>query len=81
VIRKWGPALFGFGLEGRGTYRISDPEKTVLDLAYLDLWTARKGHPPAGGWIEHLRSVEVRKVRRYLSHYPAEVRRTVEGSL
>jgi hypothetical protein len=81
VIHKWGPEVFGFGLDRRGVYRVSDPEKTVLDLAYLDHWTARKGHPPSRGWMEYLRSVEVRKIRRYLVHYPADVRRTVENRL
>jgi hypothetical protein len=81
VIHKWGPALFGFGLDGRGTYRVSDPEKTVLDLAYLDYWTKRKGHPGSGSWVENVHSVDARRLRRYLTHYPAEVRRTVEERL
>ncbi len=81
VIHRWGAKLFGFGLERRATYRVSDPEKTVLDLAYLDHWTANKGHPVARTWVEHLGSIDARKVRRYLSHYPEEVRRTVEGRL
>ena len=79
VIHKWDPELFGFGLERRGTYRVSDPEKTVLDLAYLDFWRAKKGHAPTRAWAEHLPSMDAHKVRRYLSHYPDEVRRTVEG--
>lgn len=78
VIHKWGPGLFGFGLERRGTYRVSDPEKTVLDLAYLDFWRAKKGHAPSRAWAEHLPSVDARKVCRYLPHYPEAVRRTVE---
>lgn len=78
VIHKWGPELFGFGLERRGTYRVSDPEKTILDLAYLDFWRAKKGHAPNRVWAEHLPAVDARKVRRYLLHYPEEVRRAVE---
>ena len=78
VIHKWGPELFGFGLERRGTYRVSDPEKTVLDLAYLDFWRAKKGHAPTRAWAEHLPSVDARKIRRYLPHYPEGVRRAVE---
>jgi hypothetical protein len=81
VIHKWGPALFGFGLERQGTYRVSDPEKTVLDLAYLDHWAARKGHPEARVWMEHLSSVRAAKVRRYLRHYPEPMRRRVEENL
>src|SRR5580658_2160315 len=81
VIHKWGPELFGFGLERHGTYRVSDPEKTVLDLAYLDFWRAKKRHPATRTWTEHLASVNSRKVRRYLVHYPVDIRRTVEGRL
>jgi hypothetical protein len=81
VIHKWRPELFGFGLERRGTYRVSDPEKTILDLAYLDHWAARKGRPPSRVWVEHLASTVARRVRRYLPHYPEEVRRTVEEHL
>ncbi|NNN17094.1 MAG: hypothetical protein HKL79_01850 [Thermoplasmata archaeon] len=78
VIHKWDPALFGFGLGRRGTYRISDPEKTILDLAYLDLWRVKKGHAPTRAWMEYLPSMDARKIRRYLPHYPGAVRRTVE---
>ena len=81
VIRKWGAELFGFGLERRGTYRLSDPEKTVLDLAYLDFWRARKGHAPTRAWTEHLPSVGAHGVRTYLPHYPEGVRRMVEERL
>jgi hypothetical protein len=81
VIHKWGKELFDFGLERRRTYLVSDPEKTLLDLAYLDFWRAKKGHPAMRAWTEHLASVNSRKVRRYLVHYPTEIRRTVEGCL
>ncbi len=81
VIHKWDPGLFGFGLARRGTYLVSDPEKTVLDLAYLDFWRSKKGYSPTRGWTEHLAGVEARRVRRYLPRYPVEVRRTVEELL
>jgi hypothetical protein len=81
VIHKWGPELFGFGLERLGSYRVSDPEKTVLDLAYLDYWASRKGHPEAREWREHLSSVNGGKVRRYLTHYPGPLRKRMEEEL
>jgi len=81
VIHKWDKALFGFGLERRRTYRVSDPEKTILDLAYLDFWRVKKRHPAMRVWTEHLASVNSGKVRRYLPHYPVEIRRTVEERL
>lgn len=78
VIHRWGPRLFGFGLVRRGRYRMSDPEKTVLDLAYLDLWRTRKGHAATRVWAEHLPSVDPATIRRYWVHYPEAVRRAVE---
>ena len=81
VIHKWGAELFGFGIERRGRYRVSDPEKTVMDLAYLDFWSARKGHAPARLWNEHLGSVDVRRLRRYLPRYPRALRSMVEEQL
>ncbi|MDG6898388.1 MAG: hypothetical protein JRN24_01485 [Nitrososphaerota archaeon] len=81
VVHKWDPALFRFGLVRRGSYRVSDPEKTVLDLAYLDHWRERKGHSPTRTWTEHVGSVDARKVRRYLPRYPEELRRIVEERL
>ena len=81
VIHKWGPELFGFGLDRHGTFQMSDPEKTVLDLAYLDYWASRKGHPESRDWLEHLSSVNRAKVRRYLPHYPEPVRKRVEEHL
>ena len=77
VIHKWDKELFGFGLKRWRTYFVSDPEKTVLDLAYLDFWRAKKRHPMTRAWTEHLASVDSREVRRYLPHYPEEVRLTV----
>jgi hypothetical protein len=81
VIHKWGPELFGFGLERHGTYRVSDPEKTVLDLAYFDYWASRKGHPEAREWAEHLPTVNGAKVRRYLPDYPMPVRKRMKEYL
>ena len=81
VIHKWGADLFGFGLLRRGSYRVSDPEKTVLDLAYLDYWTEKKEHGATRVWVEHLGSVDGRRLRGYLGHYPPGVKGMVEERL
>lgn len=81
VIRRWDTALFGFGLVARRGYRFSDPEKTVVDLAYLDYWRDRKGRPPTREWEEYVSTVRATTVRRYLRHYPAPVARAVEEHL
>ncbi len=81
VIHKWTSKLFGFGLVRRGSYRVSDREKTILDLAYLDFWRAGKGHPPRRTWLDHFAAADRSKMIRYLPHYPDRVRRMVEDRL
>ena len=68
-------------LHALGVGQDGDPEKTVMDLAYLDFWSARKGHAPARLWNEHLGSVDVRRLRRYLPRYPRALRSMVEEQL
>ena len=79
VIRKWRAEMLTFGLIGRGPYRYSDPEKTVLDFAYWDYWRGSKGKPETRAWREHASRMDERKVRRYLRHYPRTVASLVEA--
>jgi len=81
VIHKWRPELVAFGLLDKGTYRYSDPEKTVLDLAYWDHWRAAKGKAETRTWMDHVANVRSDKLRKYLRHYPVDVARAVEGIL
>ena len=79
VVYKWRPDLVTFGLVDNGLYRHSDPEKTVLDFAYWDHWRASKGKSGTRVWAEHATSVDERKLRRYLRHYPPSVSSMVEA--
>ncbi|MGQ0535364.1 MAG: type IV toxin-antitoxin system AbiEi family antitoxin domain-containing protein [Methanobacteriota archaeon] len=81
VIHKWAPALLAFGLVEKGPYKYSDPEKTVLDLAYLDYWNRKKGRAETRTWNEHVDAADAGKLRRYLAHYPAEVKAAVGAVL
>jgi len=81
VIHKWAPGLLSFGLLEKAPYRYSDPEKTVLDLVYLDLWNRKRGRAEARPWIDHIETVDVRRLRRHLAHYPEEVKAAVEAVL
>ena len=81
VIHKWRPELATFGLLDKGTYRYSDPEKTVLDLAYWDHWRATRGKPKTRAWVDHVANVRSEKLRKYLRHYPEDVARAAEGTL
>lgn len=81
VIHKWRPELVAFGLLDKGTYRYSDPEKTVVDLAYWDHWRAAKGKAETRTWMDHVANVRSGKLRKYLRHYPVDVARAVDGIL
>lgn len=81
VIRKWTPDLARFGLTERGLLHYSDPEKTVLDFAYLDHWRERKGHAPTRTWVDHIDRVDADILAEYLDRYPEAVREAVEDHL
>lgn len=81
VVYKWRPELTGFGLIDGGTYRHSDPEKTVLDFAYWDTWRESKDKPATRIWAEHAPNVDKGKMRRYLRHYPRRVVQLIEAVL
>jgi len=78
VIHKWRPELVKFGIRKDRPYPYSDAEKTVLDLAYLDLWRVRKGHAPAGEWREYLDRVNPKTIAKYARRYPPGLRRLLE---
>jgi len=79
VIHRWTPKLASFGLLDTAAYRYSDPEKTVLDFAYLDHWRRTKGHAPTLIWREHIDDVDPKRLKRYLDRYPDSVRNAVEA--
>ena len=74
VIHKWNRALTTFGIIRLNGLPVSDPEKTVLDLAYHDYWSERKGHAPTEDWKTYLHSVDRRKLKRHLARFPAYFR-------
>ncbi len=81
IIHKWRAEMGRFGVVRKGEYFVSDPEKTVLDFAYLDYYAMAKGRAPSGTWREHLESVRVDTLRSYLPNYPEAVRGMVEAAL
>ncbi len=81
TILKWRPGMAKFGVRKRNDYLVSDPEKTVLDFAYLDHYAMAKGRAPSGTWREHVNAVDPGRLKNYLSHYPVNVRLMVEGAL
>ena len=77
VVSKWSPRLVRFGVVRLGPLPYSDPEKTVLDLAYLDHLRTLRGRGASGAWREHAEHVSARKLARYAKAYPLAVRREV----
>lgn len=77
VLHRWTPDLLAFGVRREGRLRISDPAKTVLDLAYRDYWSARRGRAPVGDWKTLVDRVDLAALRRYLERFPRYVREIV----
>lgn len=65
---KWSPRHFGFGVVRKGRLAYSDPEKTVLDLAYR----AHRGGKGSSKAIidEHIDRLDREKLSTYLKRYP-----------
>ena len=74
IIHKWNRAITTFGVIRLNGLPVSDPEKTVLDLAYYDYWRERRGHAPTEDWKTYLHSVDRGKLKRYLARFPAYFR-------
>ena len=81
VVLKWRPSMTRFGLKRIGEYSWSDPEKTVLDYAFLDHYLRVKGHPVTGVWKENLTNLRRSKLKSYLPNYPVPVRSMLEEGL
>lgn len=79
IVHRWAPELVSFGLLETAPYRFSDPEKTVLDLAYLDYWRRTKGRAANLAWRAHIDGVDMKRLKRYVDHYPDSVRGAVEA--
>lgn len=77
VVRKWSPGLLEFGILWLGPIPYSDPEKTVLDLAYLEYLGASKGRGASGAWREYAPRLNARKLAVCAKSYPVRVQREV----
>lgn len=77
VVHKWANYLFGFGITRINGLPVSDPARTVLDLAYMDYWNKRHGHTPTGEWREYLPRVEAEAFRKYVARAPNPLREWV----
>lgn len=77
IVHKWSSDLFGFGITRINGLPVSDPARTVLDLAYADYWEKRHGRSPTGEWREYLSRVDKAAFDAYVARAPAPLREWV----
>lgn len=78
VVHKWANGLFRFGITRINGLPVSDPARTVLDLAYLEYWESRHGRTPALAWREYLPRVDESAFRTYVDSAPLPLRKWVK---
>ncbi|MFH0815300.1 MAG: hypothetical protein V1934_00575 [Methanobacteriota archaeon] len=67
-FHRWSPDRLNFGVIHKGRLAYSDPEKTVLDLAYR---AHRSGKGSSKAIIdEHISKLDREKLSKYLKRYP-----------
>ncbi len=71
-FHRWSASHFGFGSIRRGSLTYSDPEKTVLDMAYRAHRQRRDS--PSNIIEEHIDRLDNSKLRKYLAHYSMRFR-------
>lgn len=80
VIHKWHPKLFGWGVTRVRGLPVSDPERTVLDLAYRDYWAERRGGAATREWKEYTDKVDAKRLMRWSSRFPKPFRDWMRAS-
>jgi len=74
-FHRWSADRFGFGSVRKGRLTYSDPEKTLLDMAYM---THRQGKgSPRDVIMEHIERLNMDKLRRYLARYSMRFREAI----
>lgn len=77
VVHKWASSFFGFGMTKLNGLFVSDPARTVLDLAYMDYWNKRRGGTPTGEWREYLPRIDEAAFESYAARAPKPLREWV----
>jgi len=78
IILKWKPQMLEFGLVTKGLIRFSDPEKTVLDLAYRARWNGLATSEITGLVDGYRGRLDPSRLRRYLRRYPRSLQEVLE---
>lgn len=72
---------FKFGIVASGNYRYSDPEKTILDMAYERYLEVKEPSYFIEPINEYHNLIDIEKTRSYIDNYSDNFRRLVEGSI
>ena len=78
---KWSKRYFKCGIIKKNGLRYSDKERTVLDRAYKRYLKNKSKEDMISLISEYIRSIDKKKLRDYLEHYPKEFRETIGGHL
>jgi predicted transcriptional regulator of viral defense system len=76
---KRGERHFRKGIVRRGLLRYSDPERTVLDLAYREYLRSKEPSLFMSPVVEHREVIDVDRMRELLEDYPPGFMRPMEG--
>ncbi len=76
-FHKWKESHFKFGLVRKGGLRYSDPEKTVLDLAYRRHRKTKDSRYVAEPIVEYAEMLDRDKLEEYLGRYSLRFRNVV----
>jgi predicted transcriptional regulator of viral defense system len=78
---RWKPSMFTFGIIERGIIRYSDPEKTLLDLAYRESTNGRSSQTILDDVIEEYTRYDRRTMRGYLKRYPKIIQKVLKWEI
>jgi predicted transcriptional regulator of viral defense system len=78
---KRGKEHFRQGIKREKRIRYSDPEKTVLDLAYRDYLKTKKQNIYLSTIAEYKDNINHNRMKNYLVNYPPGFRNSVEGRI
>lgn len=70
---------FKFGIVTSGNYRYSDPEKTVLDMAYERYLESKESSYFTEPIIEYYNIIDIEIIRSYIDNYSDNFKRLLEG--
>ncbi len=76
---KLSPTLLGFGVIERNGVRYSDPEKTLLDFAYLWRYNGVPNEKIIADISDWARGISKSRLKEYARRYPSTVRKIIDG--